>query len=59
MGPPELVKSIIRSIRLSPSMMAMISDEASKRRMNFSDYIRYAAISVIRSSGELNGRIGS
>jgi hypothetical protein len=50
MRDPEATKSIIRSIRLSPSMAGMIREEAFRRRMNFSSYLRFVATASIRQS---------
>jgi hypothetical protein len=46
----ETVKTITRSIRLSPSMLSMISEEARRRRMTFSSYLRFCALSSIRQA---------
>lgn len=41
-------KTVIRSIRMSPSMAGVIQEEAKRRRMNVSSYLRFCAVSSIR-----------
>ena len=46
----ETLKSITRSIRLSPSILGVIAEEARRRRMTFSSYLRFCALASIRKA---------
>jgi hypothetical protein len=45
---PETVKTIIRSVRMTPGVHGMIKDEAKRLRVTFSSYLRSCAIGSIR-----------
>lgn len=44
----QLKKTVIRSARFSPALMHMIRIECEHRRIDFSNYIRYAARAAMK-----------
>jgi hypothetical protein len=41
-------KTVIRSTRYSPALIGMINTECALRRVDFSNYIRYAAMTAMK-----------
>ena len=40
--------TVIKSVRMSEKLMRMITEECNTRNLDFSDYMRYAALAVIK-----------
>ena len=47
-------KSIFRSFRLSPALLEMIQTECKFRNIDFSDYIRYAALAAMKRGNRVS-----
>jgi hypothetical protein len=48
---PEDKLTVIRSVRMSEKLMRLITEECNTRKLDFSDYMRYAAMAAMTPLG--------